>query len=298
MTDEMEEEPRGRRSRKKQSPNQPAGIRAWASAALGALVLVLCGFMLGLGLGVLSEEPQMVASHLAGGSEEVVLVGAMADPSGDIEISVVCAPEQWAGDLAAVHREFREQLLRTGRRAEFLYVLNGPRQSAEESLSRLEEDHFEVRVLRLARGFDEAAALQHAFDRARGRYVLTIPDRFQIDPSVIVEVLAGLDNGDEVVVTRREPRCDALFNRLQSKIFHAFVRRIYGQRFRDLARLSGGRGGRGLPEGSGRRRGGPRRFRLRALKGTPLCRAGIRSTARVRGCAVAVGVSRIIRANV
>jgi glycosyltransferase involved in cell wall biosynthesis len=154
--------------------------------------------------------------------------------TGDIEISVVCAPERWAGDLAAVHREFREQLLRTGRRAEFLYVLNGPRQSAEESLSRLEEDHFEVRVLRLARGFDEAAALQHAFDRARGRYVLTIPDRFQIDPAVIVEVLAGLDNGDEVVVTRREPRRDALFNRLQSKIFHAFVRRIYGQRFHDL----------------------------------------------------------------
>ena len=79
--------------------------------------------------------------------------------TGDIEISVVCAPERWAGDLAAVHREFREQLLRTGRRAEFIYVLNGPSKSAEESLSRVEEDHFEVRVLRLAKGFDEAAAL-------------------------------------------------------------------------------------------------------------------------------------------
>ena len=87
MTDEMDEEPRGRRSRKKQSPSQPAGIRAWASAALGALVLVLCGFMLGLGLGVLSEEPQMVASHLAGGSEEVTLVGAVADTAGDSEVS-------------------------------------------------------------------------------------------------------------------------------------------------------------------------------------------------------------------
>jgi glycosyltransferase involved in cell wall biosynthesis len=156
---------------------------------------------------------------------------AMTD---DVEISVVCAPDSWAGDLAAVHREFREQLLRTGRTAEFLYVLNGPNPSAEESLSRVQEDHFEVRVLRLARGFDEAAALQHAFDRARGRYVLTIPGRFQIDPSVLMEVVSRLDDGEEVVVTRREPRRDALFNRLQSSVFHALVRRIYGQRFRDL----------------------------------------------------------------
>jgi glycosyltransferase involved in cell wall biosynthesis len=104
----------------------------------------------------------------------------------------------------------------------------------EDSLSRIEDDRFDVRILRLARGFDEAAALQHAFDRARGRYVLTIPDHFQIDPSALQEIVARLDGGDEVVVTRRDPRHDSWFNRLQSTVFHTLVRRIYGQRFRDL----------------------------------------------------------------
>ncbi len=152
----------------------------------------------------------------------------------DIDISVVCAPEEAVGDLAAIHREFREQLLRTGLRAEFLYVLNGPYPAAEESLSRIEEDRFEVSVLRMARGFDEAAALQHAFDQARGRYVLTIPDRMQIDPGVVPEILSILDNGTDVVVTRREPRRDPWPNRLQSKVFHFLARRVYGQRFADM----------------------------------------------------------------
>lgn len=155
-------------------------------------------------------------------------------PDEGIEISVVCAPEESVGDLAAVHAEIREQLIRAGRRVEFLYVLNGPQPKAEESLSRIEEDRFEVHVLRMARGFDEAAALQHAFDEARGRYILTIPDRIQIDTGLVPEILYHLESGTDVVVTRREPRRDPWPNRLQSRVFHLLVRRIYDQRFSDM----------------------------------------------------------------
>jgi dolichol-phosphate mannosyltransferase len=155
-------------------------------------------------------------------------------PGGGVEISLVCAPDRWAGDLERVHHEFREVVLRTGRTAEFVYVLNGAHPRAEEGLARIAEDRFEIRVLRMARGFDEAAALQHALDQARGRYVLTIPDRFQIDPGLVPEILARLDAGTEVVVTRREPRRDPLLNRVQSRVFHALARRIYGQDLHDL----------------------------------------------------------------
>ena len=54
---------------------------------------------------------------------------------GAVEISVVCAPDQWAGDLAAVHREFANVLASTGRSAEFVFVLNGPHDRAERELS-------------------------------------------------------------------------------------------------------------------------------------------------------------------
>lgn len=161
-------------------------------------------------------------------------MSAQRSPDDGIDISVVCAPEESVGDLAAVHAEIREQLINAGRRVEFLYVLNGPQPGAEHSLSRIREDRFELRVLRMARGFDEAAALQHAFDEARGRYVLTIPDRIQIDVSVVPQILRHLESGIDVVVTRREPRRDPWPNRLQSRVFHSLVRRIYGQGFSDM----------------------------------------------------------------
>ena len=88
-TEEQAEQPRARRSRKQTAADRPAGIRSWASAALGAFVLVLCGFVVGLGLGIVSEEPDIVASHVMGGSEEVTL-GAETIEVGE-EVVVVSA---------------------------------------------------------------------------------------------------------------------------------------------------------------------------------------------------------------
>jgi len=150
------------------------------------------------------------------------------------EISVICPVGKYVGDLAAVHREAREALLATGRRVEFIYILDGPSTNAERYLEQFGEDRFPVTVLRMARGFGEATALQVGFERAAGRLILTIPDRRQVTAETLLEVLARLDAGDAVVVTHRYPRSDAMFNRLQSRVFHALVRRLVGQNFRDM----------------------------------------------------------------
>jgi dolichol-phosphate mannosyltransferase len=138
------------------------------------------------------------------------------------------------GDLARVHSEFADAIARSGRRAEFIYVLDGPLADAEAAMARIHEDRFPVTVLRMAKGFGEATALQVGFNRARGRFVLTIPAWLQIHADVVEQVLARLDDGANVVVTYRHPRNDAWFNRLQSRVFHGLVRRLVGQSFRDM----------------------------------------------------------------
>ncbi|MFQ5669718.1 MAG: glycosyltransferase [Acidobacteriota bacterium] len=155
-----------------------------------------------------------------------------SDPG--IDISVICPVGRYVGDLPAVHREFSEVLAASGRRVEFLYVLEGSRERAVKAVGNISENHHRLRLYRMARGFGESSALQFAFGRARGRYILTIPDRFQADPSAVPEILRALDRGVDVVVTRREPRQDALLNRLQSRAFHALVRRLSGQHFHDV----------------------------------------------------------------
>ena len=158
----------------------------------------------------------------------------MSPETASIELSIVCPVGRTMGDLPAVHREFRAAVAALGRSAEFIYVLDGPDRRTVETVQRIEETFFPVRILRTARGFGQAATLQLAFERARGRHVLTIPDCFQADPTGIAAIVQLLDAGQDVVVTRREPRRDAWTNRLQSKVFHALVRRLSGANFRDM----------------------------------------------------------------
>ena len=152
----------------------------------------------------------------------------------EFDLSVVCVVGRLANDLGAVHRAFADVVSRTGRSAEFLYVLSGPRPDAEAALREADAAGHRTRVYRMAKGFGEAAGLDFAFSRARGRFVITIPDHFQVEPEDLLPVLARLDAGDEVVVTRREPRRDPWINRVQSAVFHRLTRQMAGRRFRDM----------------------------------------------------------------
>jgi CTP:molybdopterin cytidylyltransferase MocA len=150
------------------------------------------------------------------------------------DVSVVCVVGDDCRDLGGVHVEFRQALAATGRAVEFVYVLDGPRPEAQAALARNADRVLPVRVVHMAKGFGHATGLEVGFAKAEGRYVLTIPDRPQIDPTVVGEILRLLDGGAQLVATRREPRRDALPNRLQSRVFHGLVRRLAGHDFQDL----------------------------------------------------------------
>ena len=150
------------------------------------------------------------------------------------EISVVCPVTKHVSELAAVHREFENELAKSDKSIEFIYVLDGPWTGAETQMAGMESSRYPVRVFTMANGFGEATALQYGFDQAQGTTIVTIADRPQIDAATVHEVLAKLGDGCEMVVTRREPRRDALLNRLQSKVFHGLVRWLTGKSFADL----------------------------------------------------------------
>jgi len=151
-----------------------------------------------------------------------------------VEISLVCPVGRDLVDLAANHREYADVIASTGRTAEFIYVVDGPRKEAIAELAGIRDDRFRVRIFRMARGFGEATAMQVGFQRAEGKFVLTVPDRPQIEAGVLLEVLALLDQGNKVVVTRRWPRTDAVLNRIQARVFHSLVHWAVKQRFHDL----------------------------------------------------------------
>jgi len=151
----------------------------------------------------------------------------------ELDLTVVCAVGRMAGDLGAIHRAFLEVVARTDKTAEFVYVLHGSRPAAVEALLRTPAGSIPRRIFQMAKGFGEAAALDLGFSRARGRLVITIPERLQVEPEDLLAVVAQLERGMDVVVTRREPRRDPWPNRFQSRVFH-WLTGASGKRFRDM----------------------------------------------------------------
>lgn len=154
--------------------------------------------------------------------------------SGQPDISVVCAVSRYARNIRSLHDEWSSAIRNTGMSAEFLYVFHGSGRGGERDLRKITGPGPTIRIFTVAQGFGEAAALQFAFERCHGRFVLTVPDRHQVEPEDVRIVLDELNRGTDVVVTRREPRNDALLNRLQSKAFHALVGVLSRRRFNDM----------------------------------------------------------------
>lgn len=139
-------------------------------------------------------------------------------------------------DLRALYREVVEELTARGVPFEVIFVLDGLKYpEAERQLRELQASYSDVRVYRLNRTFGEAAALQAAAARARGRTILTLAPYFQLAPGAIGKVLDTLDDGYDLVVARRHPRIDSWFNRLQSRAFHLLTSWLTGVRLRDIS---------------------------------------------------------------
>ncbi len=171
--------------------------------------------------GVVSE-----ASELASTAKDISLATG---------VSVIVPVVERADDLLAVHSEFAKQLESEGVDLEFLFVFDGGFINPPESLLTRSRESPRLRILRFDQPFGEAAALRAGIDHSSGAVVIMAPAYFQVQAEGVRRALATLQAGADLVVTQRSPRLDGFLNRLQSRLFHALVRRVSGVRFSDMA---------------------------------------------------------------
>lgn len=154
---------------------------------------------------------------------------------GEPDVSVVVPIVERYGDLKQLYQEFSAELTRLGHSSEFIFVVDESQRSAIPVLRDLQLTEGErISILQLNGSFGESASLTLGFERARGEKIVTLAAYFQVDPRGIGPALAALDEVD-LVVGRRFPRIDAFFNRLQSRLFHWFVRRLTSTDFHDIS---------------------------------------------------------------
>lgn len=117
---------------------------------------------------------------------------------------------------------------------ELLLVDDGSSDDTGSTAKGLSEADPRVRLVRLARNYGQATAMQAGFDRARGRVVVSLDGDLQNDPRDIPRLVERLEEGYDLVAGYRVDRRDPFLTRvLPSRIANVLIRRVTGTSLRD-----------------------------------------------------------------
>jgi len=152
------------------------------------------------------------------------------------DYSVVVPVSKRHDDLKELYDRFSKELLNIGVRFEFIFVLDGIQKDVEMSLVAIKKQAPDIKIISLNRQFGEATALSIGFEYAKAPLIITLSPYFQVEPDELSKVLKTLEDGEEdLVITRRYPRIDSIFNRAQSAVFHKITKILTGSKYKDIS---------------------------------------------------------------
>ncbi len=153
-------------------------------------------------------------------------------PVDDRSVSVIVPVTAPTAQVKEVVLALTAELERLGRDHEFILVFDGVRGPAWQEAQALAGPR--VHVIGHQQSFGESVCLSAAYEKARGRVLITSPQYVQIEPAAIERMLAEIDRGADFVTPWRHPRVDPWLNRLQSAVFSWITRRIIHVKVRDM----------------------------------------------------------------
>ena len=144
-----------------------------------------------------------------------------------VDLSVVIPVRNEAASLRELYAQLSRELGVLGRTYELIIVDDGSTDESFEILAELHALDPVVRVIRFRRNFGQTAAFAAGFDKARGRYIVTMDGDLQNDPAEIPRLVDLLKDWDAVcgVRTRRQ---DNWWKRASSRIANNFRNWVTG----------------------------------------------------------------------
>ncbi len=151
-----------------------------------------------------------------------------------VDVSVIIPVTRRHDEIEGLLHDYKARLEASGRRFEFIYVLDAGLPDVRKSLEKLQSEGEALKFIVLAKWYGEGTAMAAGIANASGDIILTLPAFRQILPEEISKVLDALAEDVDMVVARRYPRRDPLFNRLASKVFHGLLHLTFDFSFEDL----------------------------------------------------------------
>jgi glycosyltransferase involved in cell wall biosynthesis len=136
-------------------------------------------------------------------------------------------------DVRKLFYTYRSALQKVTDYYEIIFVVNGEMKTAYEELNILSQEEPNLKIIKLAKWFGDATALQVGFENSNGSLIMTLPAYQQVIESDIPKLILEMDDAD-MSIGWRYPRLDSKMNRLQSKIFHRIIKMFMGFEYHDL----------------------------------------------------------------
>ena len=152
-----------------------------------------------------------------------------------IDISVIVPIVERHDDLNKLYDEFAKEFARLGKSYEFIFVVDGKFDQAFSTLQKIKSNQPDVKIIKLIKNFGESIALSVGVAIASGEYIYTLAPYFQVGTESVALIWKELQDGYDLVITRRFPRIDSKINQIQSSLFHWLIRRITSIHFHDIS---------------------------------------------------------------
>ncbi|MBI4300347.1 MAG: glycosyltransferase family 2 protein [Chloroflexi bacterium] len=117
---------------------------------------------------------------------------------------------------------------------EILFVDDGSFDRSLKVLQAIQLHDHHARVIRFSRNFGKAEALTAGFRESRGQVVVTLDADLQDDPQEIPRLLAGLEEGYDLVSGWKIHRKDPLSKTLPSRLFNRATSSVTGLHLHDF----------------------------------------------------------------
>lgn len=157
-----------------------------------------------------------------------------ADEGPAPELSVFLPVYNEEGNLRPLASKLTEHLGALGRTWEVVFVDDGSSDGSFEILRELASAEPRFKVVRFRRNYGQTAAMAAGIQAARGDILIPMDADLQNDPADIVQLLAKLDEGHDVVSGWRKHRQDAAVTRnLPSMVANRLISWVSGVHLHD-----------------------------------------------------------------
>lgn len=106
--------------------------------------------------------------------------------------------------------------------------------SPDNSWNKIEENcanNKKVKGVKLSRNFGQHYAITAGVEHASGEYIFIMDCDMQDNPNSLVLILEELENGADIVLTKRKKRSHSLFKKLTGYLYNRLIRIISDKRF-------------------------------------------------------------------